>query len=151
MKDIKDIQLLGKYLQEQDMDVKEAIGTLKKALEINPNNLRTLWKMNRFEMYIWQRLDEDNKGLLGKKIESCRRVVASKDFEVNYKKHHPTHMRPKGGFVKVDKEYQAYLLNKLVTDPRQYPFFRAKYFRNPGSKLKKLGVKLSQDVIDKVR
>ena len=58
-------------------------------------------------------------------------------------------MRPKGGFVKVDKEYQAYLLNKLVTDPRQYPFFRAKYFRNP--KLKKLGVKLSQDVIDKVR
>ena len=83
MKDIKDIQLLGKYLQEQDMDVKEAIGTLKKALEINPNNLRTLWKMNRFEMYVWQRLDEDNKGLLGKKIESCRTVVASKDFEVN--------------------------------------------------------------------
>ena len=151
MKDIKDIQLLGQYIREQDIDVKEAKAILKRALEINPTNIRSLWKIDRFEMYIWQRMEEHNKDLLGKKIESCRRVVSSKVFEANYKKHHPVHMRSIGGFVKVDKEYEAYKLNKLVTDPRQYPFFRSKYLRMPSSKLKKLNVKIPQEIIDKVR
>ena len=150
MKEIE-LQKLGKYLRENDIKVEEAKDILKRALEINPTNIRSLWKIDRFEMYIWQRMEEHNKDLLGKKIESCRRVVSSKVFEANYKKHHPTHMRPKGGFVQVDKEYEAFKLNKLVTDPRQYPFFKSKYLRMPSPKLKRLNVKIPQEIIDKVR
>ena len=103
--------------------------------------------MKRFGMYIAQRIDEDKQGLLGKKIESARRVVASKNYIDEYKKHHQGIM----GLKKVDNEYEAFKLNKLVTDPRQYPFFKSKYLRMPSPKLKRLNVKIPQEIIDKVR
>ena len=146
MKEIE-LQKLGKYLRENDIKVEEAKNILKRALEINPTNVRSLWKINRFEMYIWQRMEEHNKDLLGKKIESCRRVVASKNYINEHKEHHQGIM----GLKKVDNEYEAFKLNKLVTDPRQYPFFKSKYLRMPSPKLKRLNVKIPQEIIDKVR
>ena len=85
MKDIE-LQKLGKYLRENDIKVDEAKDILKRALEINPTNIRSLWKMKRFGMYIAQRIDEDKQGLLGKKIESVRRIAASKNYIDEYKK-----------------------------------------------------------------
>jgi len=58
-------------------------------------------------MYIWQRMEEHDKDLLGKKIESCRRVVVSNNYINEYKKHHQGIM----GLKKVDNEYEAYKLN----------------------------------------
>ncbi len=81
MKEIE-LQKIGKYLRENDVSSKEAIDILKRALEINPTNLRSLWKVKRFGMYIAQRIDEDKQGLLGKKMESARRVVASKNYQM---------------------------------------------------------------------
>tara|TARA_R100001143_G_C3358621_1_gene134116 strand:+ start:1607 stop:2047 length:441 start_codon:yes stop_codon:yes gene_type:complete len=140
MKEIKDLQLLGKHLRDNDIDVKDAINILKKALQINPSNTRSLWKLQRFGMYIAQRIDEDKQGLLGKKIESVRRVVSSKNFVDEYKKHHQGIMSLK----KTDAEYEAFKLNKLITDPRQYHFFKSKYLTYPRSSRQ-----IPQDIIDK--
>jgi len=139
MKDIE-LQKLGKYLRENDIKVDEAKDILKRALEINPTNTRSLWKLQRFGMYIAQRIDEDKRGLLGKKIESARRVVASKNYIDEYKKHHQGIMSLK----KTDEEYEAFKLNKLITDPRQYNFFKSKYLTYPRSSRN-----IPQDVIDK--
>ena len=139
MKDIE-LQKLGKYLRENDIELKEATDIFKRALEINPTNMRSLWKLKRFGMYIAQRIDEDKQGLLGKKMDSARRVVASKNYIDEYKKHHQGIMSLK----KTDAEYEAFKLNKLITDPRQYHFFKSKYLTYPRSSRN-----IPQDVIDK--
>ena len=144
---MKDYKATIEYLKKNEVNDKEAVDTLKRALEINPTNVRSLWKISRFEMYIWQRMEEYDKDLLGKKIESCRRVVVSKNYMKEYKEHHPGIM----GLKKTDAAYEAFKLNKLVTDPRQYPFFKSKYLRMPSPKLKKLNVMIPQEIIDKVR
>ena len=139
MKDIE-LQKLGKYLRENDMKVEEAKNILQRALKINPTNMRSLWKLQRFGMYIAQRIDEDKRGLLGKKMDSARRVVASKNYIDEYKKHHQGIMSLK----KTDEEYEAFKLNKLITDPRQYHFFKSKYLTYPRSSRK-----IPQEIIDK--
>ena len=144
---MKDYKATIEYLKKNEVDDKEAVDTLKRALEINPTNVRSLWKIKRFEMYIWQRMEEYDRDLLGKKIESCRRVVVSKNYMNEYKEHHPGIM----GLKKTDAAYEAFKLNKLVTDPRQYPFFKSKYLRMPSPKLKELNVMIPQEIIDKVR
>tara|TARA_R110001592_G_scaffold343782_1_gene634591 strand:+ start:1449 stop:1883 length:435 start_codon:yes stop_codon:yes gene_type:complete len=144
---MKDYKATIEYLKKNEVNDKEAVDTLKRALEINPTNVRSLWKISRFEMYIWQRMEEYDRDLLGKKIESCRRVVVSKNYMNEYKEHHPGIM----GLKKTDAAYEAFKLNKLVTDPRQYPFFKSKYLRMPSPKLKKLNVMIPQEIIDKVR
>ena len=137
---MKDDRAVIDYIKKNDLSSKDAIDILKRALEINPTNIRSLWKMKRFGMYIAQRIDEDKQGLLGKKIESARRVVASKNYIDEYKKHHQGIMSLK----KTDEEYEAFKLNKLITDPRQYYFFKSKYLTYPRSSRN-----IPQDVIDK--
>ena len=137
---MKDDRAVIDYIKKNDLSSKDAIDILKRALEINPTNIRSLWKMKRFGMYIAQRIDEDKQGLLGKKIESARRVVASKNYIDEYKKHHQGIMSLK----KTDEEYEAFKLNKLITDPRQYYFFKSKYLTYPRS-----SQSIPQDVIDK--
>ena len=63
---MKDYKAVIEYLKKNEVDPKEAVESLKRALEINPTNIRSLWKMKRFGMYIAQRIDEDTQGLLGK-------------------------------------------------------------------------------------
>jgi len=70
MKDI-DLQVLGRHLRENDIKVKDALELVKKSHEINPNNQRSVWKAKRLELYIAQRLEEYQKGLLGKKSWKC--------------------------------------------------------------------------------
>ena len=137
---MKDDKAVIDYIKKNDLSSKDAIDILKRALEINPTNTRSLWKMKRFGMYIAQRIDEDKQGLLGKKIESVRRIAASKNYIDEYKKHHQGIMSIK----KVDQEYEAFKLNKLITDPRQYHFFKSKYLTFPRSSRN-----IPQDIIDK--
>lgn len=140
---MKDYRAVIEYLKKTEVDPKDAMETLKKALEINPTNPRTKWKMKRFEMYIHQRIDEDKKGLLGKKVESVRRVVASKQFRAESSKLDRLGIMSIGKF---DPELEVHKLNKLISDPRQYPYFKSKFFKYPQS-----NKKIPQDVIDKLR
>ena len=69
-----------KYLEENNIDPKKALEIIVKADEYNPNNKQAYWKMKRFQLYLWARLDEHKNGWLLKKTETVRNVVHSKKF-----------------------------------------------------------------------
>ena len=131
MKDI-DLQVLGRHLRENDIKVKDALELVKKSHEINPNNQRSVWKAKRLELYIAQRLEEYQKGLLGKKAESVRRVM-EKD---NYKRLGKTYQIT-GRAGRAFKNF-----NHLITDPRQQHFFKLKNFKVKG---------LTEDLLKKIK
>ena len=115
-----DLQTIGKYLRENDMKPSEALEIIKKSVEINPNNQRSVWKAMRLQMYIQERLEEHKKGLLGKKADTVRRVIE----KPNYKRLAKTfHENPHKAFKN---------FNHLITDPRQQHFFKIKNFKIKG-------------------
>ena len=131
MKDI-DLQELGKHLRENDIKVKDALELVKKSHEINPNNQRSVWKAKRLELYIAQRLEEYQKGLLGKNAESVRRVME----KPNYKRLAES-FQLKGRVGRAFKNF-----NHLITDPRQQHFFKLKNFKVKG---------LTKDLLEKIK
>jgi len=76
------------------------------------------------------------------KIESVRRVVSSKNYTSHYDKNHKGIM----GLKKFDYEYEVFKLNKLITDPRQYHYFKSEYFTYPPPRDNK---KIPQEIINK--
>ena len=128
---------LLKLLKKDNVKLKEAMEIYQRAIEINPNNHRAVWKAKRFTLYIWARLYEHEKGLLGRKIDTVRRVVGSKEFHNLYKTY------PLG---RLDIEREIRNLNKLITDPRQFPYFRSKNFVYKGT-----NKNIPQDLLDKIR
>ena len=86
----------------------------------------------RLQLYIEQRLEEHNKGLLGKKAESVRRVM-EKD---NYKRLVKT-FQLSGRAGRAFKNF-----NHLITDPRQQHFFKLKNFNVKG---------LTKDLLEKIK
>ena len=131
MKDIE-LQELGKYLKENDTKLKDAKDILKRALEINPNNQRSVWKARRLELYIAQRFEEYKKGLLGKKAESVRRVMEKDTYKRLAKSSNLT-----GRAGRAFKNF-----NHLITDPRQQHFFKLKNFKVKG---------LTEDLLKKIK
>ena len=119
MKDI-DLQELGKYLKENDIKVKDALEIIKRSVEINPNNQRSVWKAIRLQLYITQRLDEHQKGLLGKKAESVRRAMEKPNYARLAKSFHE----------RTETAFKNF--NHLITDPRQQHFFKVKNFKIKG-------------------
>ena len=115
-----DLQTIGKYLRENDMKPGEALEIIKKSVEINPNNQRSVWKAMRLQMYIQERLEEHKKGLLGKKAETVRRVISKGNYQRLAKTFNETPERAFKNF------------NHLITDPRQQHFFKVKNFNIKG-------------------
>ena len=81
---------LYSFLKKEELDVKTAISILKKSTQTNPGNYRSLWKMMRFTLYIWQRHKEYKANMLGTKIESIRRVVAMPKYKRLWATHKQT-------------------------------------------------------------
>ena len=134
-------QVIG-YLVRNKISPEQAMAILDKTIKINwkknINNPRIQWKMWRFNLYLWARIDEDQKGLLGKKIETIRRLVESP----KYKRLWDTFPQ-RGGF---NPEKEIKNLNLLVTDPRQFGYFREENFVFEGTQKR-----IPQELIDKVR
>ena len=119
-------------MRENDLKEDDVLELTKKSVEINPNNHRSVWKAMRLQLYIAQRLEEYNKGLLGKKAESVRRVM-EKD---NYK-------RLAKSFQLSGRAGRAFKnFNHLITDPRQQHFFKLKNFKVKG---------LTKDLLEKIK
>ena len=115
-----DLQTIGKYLRENDMKPSDALEIIKKSVEINPNNQRSVWKAMRLQMYIQERLEEHRKGLLGKKAETVRRIIEKPNYKRLAKTFH-------------ENPYKAFKnFNHLITDPRQRHFFKLKNFNIKG-------------------
>jgi hypothetical protein len=115
---------LYSFMKQEDLDVKTVLGILKKSTQTNPGNYRSLWKMMRFTLYIWQRYKEHQNNMLGKKIDSIRRVVATDKYKRLWATHRQT------GHFNEKKEIKN--LNLLITDPRQSPIFKSRNFKFEG-------------------
>ena len=76
--------------------------------------------------------------MLGKKIDSVRRVVASDTFKRLYK------LYP--GFKAFNEDREIKNLNLLVTDPRQFVHFKERNFV-----FQKTKKRIPQELIDKLR
>ena len=57
------------FLKKKHIEPEEAIDICKRATEVNPTNHRTRWKMYRFTMYLWARIDEDKKAYWVKRLK----------------------------------------------------------------------------------
>ena len=162
----KDYSKVFKYLREMDVNPNEAIDILKKAVEFNPRNRASVWKMERFQLYLWARLEEDKSGYLSKKAETVRRLVHSKKYEKYYKNFFSYKFKGntensasrrytlhKGKLhwhgtesEKMWHRLEFMRLNHLITDPRQSVFFKSKYFVYENSKKH-----IPQDIIDRIK
>ena len=136
--DNKEIKKLLDYLDKEGISPLNALEIVKKANTINPSNYRTHWKMTRFTLYIWQRIKEDKANMLGKKIDSIRRVVATEKYKRNYK------LYP--GHKAFNEAKEVKNLNLLITDPRQFIHFKERNFVFENTKRR-----IPQGLIDKLR
>ena len=134
---MKDYTALVEFLKKKYIEPDEAAEIFKRAIKINPTNQKSVWKMQRFTLYIWQRLNEYRAKTTRSKIDTIRKVVASKEYKNLYKTF------PLGSF-NPDKEVRN--LNKLLADPRQYPLFKAYNFVYKGT-----NKNIPQDILDKIR
>jgi len=149
----KDYSKVFRYLREMDINPNEAINILKKAVEFNPRNRASVWKMRRFQLYLWARLKEEKEGYFSKKAETVRRLVHSKEYKKEYMGFYGyqyTRGGPNYKLYSKDKEawirLEFFRLNHLITDPRQSVFFKSKYFVHEDSKKHIL-----QEVIDRIK
>ena len=111
-----DLETIGKYLKDNDIKPSEALEIIKKSVEINPNNQRSVWKAMRMRLYIQERLEEHKKGLLGKKAETVRRIISKPEY------------RTMADAAKENPQRAFKNFNHLITDPRQKHFFKIKNF-----------------------
>jgi len=116
----KDIDKLLNYLDKRDIEPLDAIEIIQKSTpEAQEDNKRFNWKMLRFTMFLWKRVEQDKNGNLWSKTDTAKEVVNSKNYKDMYRAFNSTKLSP---------EKEAKNLFKLVTDPRQKPYFKSRYF-----------------------
>jgi len=135
----KDYSELLNYLEDNQISPQDVLVEVKKMTEPNPNNHRSVWKMMRFTLYLWERYKEYDNRTLGTKAKTIEKVVNSGEYQRLY----ATFSLPKYNAKKEQNN-----LYKLVTDPRQFLFFKSKNFVFHKSNPKK---NIPQAIIDKIR
>ena len=119
-KDISYKQLIG-YLERRRISPKEAIDISEATTpEGKKDNKKFNWKMFRFTLFLWKRAEEEKKGRLWKKTDTAKAVVESKKYKDLYSAFNTS--------SRFDPKREAFNLFKLVTDPRQRPYFKPMYF-----------------------
>ena len=140
MKDTKQDQwrLLGRYLERRGISPKEAIEIIEATTpEGQKDNKKFNWKMLRLTLYLWERVEQDKKGHLWTKTDTCKTVVNSKNYKQLREPFHNERFDP----LREEKK-----LFKLVTDPRQkIAYFKTRYFVFKGTKKN-----IPQDLINKL-
>ena len=109
------------YLKKREISPKDALDIIQKSTpEAQEDNKRFNWKMLRFTMYLWKRVEEDKNGNLWKKTDTARAVIESKKYKDMYSAFNTS--------SKFDPKKETINLFKLVTDARQRPYFKSRYF-----------------------
>jgi len=121
-----------KYLEERNISEEEAI----KYIETSIPYKRT-WKMWRFTLYLWVRINNEKKGIKKNRIETVAQVVMAP----KYKRLYDTFPQPK---FDINKEIKN--LTQLIAEPRQSREFKSKNFVYEGTKKN-----IPQTVIDRLR
>ena len=139
---IREINELIEYLETTRISPKEAIEIIHSTTpQGKETNKKFNWKMMRFTLYIWQRLEEERvMNNLNTKTESAILCVMKRNYKDLY-----------GGFHNgktmnaLEERKEALNLFKLVTDPRQRHLFKPRYFVYPKTKKS-----IPQEHIDKL-
>jgi len=107
------------------------------AYKSKDKNIRFEWKMLRFTMFVWERVKEDKNLFLKPKIDTIREVVSSKRFRDFFFGYFPG--------VDFDHQKEVKLLNKLIHDTPQKPYFKEGNYFYEGTKRV-----IPQDYLDKL-
>ena len=120
----KEINKLIDYLEKRQISPGDAIDIIQASTpEGQESNKKFNWKMMRFTLYVWKRVEQDKKGNLESKTDTAKEVVNSKNYKQLYEGYHNT--------TKFDEKKEAKNLFKLVTDPRQKHLFKPRFFVYP--------------------
>ena len=126
---------LLKMLDERGISEDEAIKYIEQSIPY-----KRTWKMWKFTMYLWRRIDEEKRGVKDRtRISSVIRLV----MQPNYKRLYATFPLPK-----FDADREIKNLTQLIAEPRQDKEFKSKNFVYEKSDPPK---NIPQSVIDKLR
>ncbi len=119
-------------LEQRGIGEDEAIKYIEKSIPF-----KRTWKMWRFTLYLWKRVENDKKGIIKNRIETVAEVV-----------HMPKYKRLYDTFplLPLDKEKEIKNLTQLIAEPRQSKEFKSKNFFYEGTKKN-----IPQSLIDKLR
>ena len=84
-------------------------------------NIRFNWKMVRFTLFVWERIEEELKGYLKPKIDTVKRVCADIRFKEHYYGYYPD--------IKFNEAKEVKLLNKLIAEKPQKVFFKEGFYK----------------------
>ena len=136
--DTKEVQeLLDKGLKHKPIDTYTGLGIRLEKLGVTPGeafriinekkhneregSIRFNWKMIRFTMFIWARLEEERNGYMKPKIDTVKAVVNDRRFKDLMYGYYPD--------LKFDYENEVNLLNKLIAEKIQRPYFTEGYYK----------------------
>jgi len=122
MKDIKKFKQhkytykydIKNYLKDRNMTEEEAIGYIEASLPY-----KRTWKMWRFTLYLWGRIDNEKRGVKKNRIDTVAQVVMAP----KYKRLYDTFYHPK-----FDQNKEIKNLTQLIAEPRQDKEFKSKNF-----------------------
>ena len=118
---VRNYSELVEYLKKRGISPQDNVDIVEKTTpEAQEDNKRFNWKMLRFTMYLWKRVEQDKNGNLWSKTATAKEVVESKKYKDMY--------QPFNRSSRFDPKKEAKNLFKLVTDPRQKPYFKSRYF-----------------------
>ena len=141
---MSDYKKVIEFLKENKVDPEKALVTLKRNFGKKPDNKTNLkfhWKMMRFTLYLWERIKEEDQNIVGKRIDTVRKVVWSSQ----YKRLYATFPLPT-----FNPENEVKKLAQLIAEPRQAEYFTSKNFVYPKGHLK-ANKPIPQSIIDKIR
>ena len=124
---------LLKMLKERNISEDEAIEYIEKSIPY-----KRTWKIWRFTMYLWKRIENEKKGIKKNRIETVADVVNSGP----YKRLYATFP-----LLRFDADKEIKKLTQLIAEPRQSKEFKSKNFVYEGQP----GKNIPQSVIDKLR
>ena len=105
---------LLKMLEERKISEEEAIKYIEQSIPY-----KRTWKMWRFTLYLWKRIENDKKGIKKNRIETVAEVVHSGP----YKRLYATFP-----LLRFDPEKEIKNLTQLIAEPRQDKEFKSKHF-----------------------
>ena len=112
------------WLKEKKISPDEALEILDRTLQTNPTSVRSRWKMVRFSLYLSARYLE---GVLEIRTVQRKGTVERLCKSTQYRKEFEKYNQGK----RFDLKKQIDNLYYLITDPRQFDYFRAENFKFP--------------------
>jgi|TARA_R110000744_G_C19358964_1_gene561236 hypothetical protein len=109
----------GQHMLSLDVSPQEAYRIISERK--TNDTTRFNWKMIRFTLFVWERVKEDSKGYLKPKIDTVKTVVEDKRFKDLMYGYYPE--------LKFDYKNEVNLLNRLIAEKIQRPYFREGYYK----------------------